>query len=155
MKAGEEVEFLAREIGAAFRPEHNTLAFRARWAAELATLVGGHTWMTNCAYGEQLKGWVDSIDNATDVAMKATLAAVRAEIEAVDSDDGWATDPAGAALEAACLSLFPKTRWMAEAGQRVWGFVTGCGGAYNDVIRFSRNAWLSDLYERCARVARP
>lgn len=148
-----EVEVLAREVGADFRPEHNTLAFRARWAAALAVLVRDLVVFRG-AYPERVCEWADRIDNATDAEMVAILEAVREEIEAIDSDDGSATDPAGAALEMVCLSLMPDTRWMAHAAQGVWGHVTGAGVTFNEVVKFSRDAWLQDLYRRCTEAGR-
>ena len=145
-----EVEALAREIGATFQPADDTAAFRARWASALAVQVGGLGRTHACPYKDRLAGWIARIDNATDAEMPSVLENIRDEIARVDSDDGWAVDPAGGALESVTLVLLPGTRWMAQAGLDVWAHVTGAGAAWNAVVQFSRNAWLADLYERCA-----
>lgn len=146
---GQEIANLAAEIAAPYRPEHDSLGFRSRWVTYLAALVAQHCEHRGYAYPERIQVWVELIDNTPDVWLAQTLEQVRAEIEAIDSDDGWATDPAGAALEAVCLALMPKTRWLAESGQRVWFFVTGAK-AHNAVSKFSKNAWLREVYRICA-----
>ena len=148
-----EVKLLADEIGVKFKPEHDTERFRARWAYELARAVMNSGLCARSAHRESALSWLLQIGDASDADMPGTLRRVREEIEAVDSDDGWATDPACAAVEHVACSLLPDTRWMAHAGNYIWGHVTGAGLSFNEVVKFSREAWLRSVYERCATYA--
>ncbi len=150
------VQRLAREIGAPFLPEHETRAVKVAWVKLLAEEVGRHTWPVLHKYPESVSAWVAQIQNADGVtlALESVCERIRDEIHRQDYDDGWATDPAGAALESVTLALLPGTRWLAEASKSVWRFATGCG-SYNDVVRISQDAWLRHLYLTATDAVQP
>lgn len=153
------VETLAREIGAEFKPEHGTEAFICAWVRELAQSIGG---VFLCRYREKAEAWRRQVVAADDAVMRQECRRIADEITAIDYDDGWPTDAAGAVIHAICImadiALEPRkaiaTRWPAEAGGQVWRYATG-GGHYNAVVRFSMHAWLRHVYERAALAASP
>lgn len=150
------VRRLAKEIGAPYVPEHETPEFMVAWVKMLARTVATHAHSLY-RYPADVHKWCDAIAAADGyAALYETCCIVRESISAIDDgDDGWAADPAGAAIEAVSLALLPETRWLAEASTQVWAFATGCHG-YNAVILFSREAWLRDQYALVAlESARP
>lgn len=145
---------LANEIGATFLPQHEGRAFRVAWVKLLSATVDKHVFPTLYKYPDEIHAWAKQIEDTDGVtlALESALVRIHEEIHAIDYDDGWATDRAGSAMEAVCLSLLPRTRWMAEAGNSVWRFATGCR-SYNDVVRISLRAWLCHMYAAAGRAA--
>lgn len=131
---------LAKEIGAEFHAEDETRAFRIAWV-----------WPVIHSYPDSVHAWARQIAEADGVtlAFEAVLRRVRDEISAQDCDNGWATDPAGSALEHVALALQPNTRWLAHAAQDVWRFASGCR-SYNEIVALSERAWLRSLYDEIA-----
>lgn len=148
------VETLASEIGAEFRAEHGTEAFVCAWARQLADSI---TVVFQCRYPDKAEAWRRQIIALDDKVMRQECRRIASEITAIDCDDGWPTDKAGAVIHAICIMIYialePRraigTRWPAEAGGHVWRYATG-GGHYNDVVQFSLRAWLRDVYGRAA-----
>lgn len=143
------VQALAKEIGATWQPDDEGWEFQVTWVKSLAHIVGDHAWPFLHKYPDKVRAWACEIVAADDGTIEDVLKRVHDGIHELDYDDGWAIDRAGSALECVCLALLPDTRWLAEASQSVWKFVTGCG-AYNDIVKFSQEAWLRQLYEECA-----
>lgn len=138
---------LAEEIGAHYRAGDETDDARALWIKLLAWTVGRFTSLQH-RYSDKVEAWCSEIVFATSHEdLQRTLLRVRDQISRVDCDDGWATDPAGSALEGVCLAHMTDTRWLAEAGSRVWHFAVGAS-SYNEVVAISRKAWLCEIYRR-------
>ena len=153
-KNDKPIERLAKEIGASYDPKHETTDFAIGWTKALAQIVGQHAWPVLHKYPEDVRAWANQIVNAPPVfeAFTYVCESVRTEIHSIDFDDGWATDRAGSALESVCLAMLPGTRWLANASQHVWKFAVGTG-SYNDIVRFSQNAWLCHLYGKVAATS--
>lgn len=151
-----EIASLANEIGQPMPWIADPVTFRAEWAKSLARIVSKlGAWEHRCQYPAKIAEWCALIEATEPAGIFDMLTYVREEISAIDYDDGWALDPAGAALESVCLSLLPNTRWMAHAGNHVWKFAT-CSTAYNDVTAVSMRAWLRHVFDGClAALATP
>ena len=147
-----EVERLAREIGANFAPGDDTPEFRRAFILILVATLGSYSFESR--YRSEVQAWTDQIARTTPTFFPASLDAVRAEIEALDDGDGWATDTTGLALQQVCLSLMPGTRWMAESAASVWRLATGCGRE-NGIVLASRNAWIRHAYLQARLDAAP
>lgn len=147
---------LAREIGAQVWSPPDDLTFMAAWCRELAATVAQHAVLNTYRYGQQVMTWAEEIIDAPNDKIIETCASIHNEILAIDYDDGWPTDRAGSALNAVCLgmthALSDRSRWPAEASQRVWSFATGCH-AYNEVVKVSRAAWQQHVFTQVAAIA--
>lgn len=149
IEAARCVMMLAQEIQHPSANFGDPREFRAHWVKALASRVGKlGAWEHRSRYPEKIGDWCDQIEAAATDDIPALLKSIREQISAIDYDDGWATDASGSVLEALCLSLMPGTRWMAEAGARVWTFATG-STCFNEVSHFSRKAWLRQVFADC------
>lgn len=144
----DEINGLAKEIGVAPLCIVDGERFGEEWCRRLAQIVERHgAWRHGSRYPERIMGWCHSITVAAPGHMRLELRRIRDEIGAIDCDDGWATDRAGAAVEMICLAMQPETRWLANAAKHVWAFAVGTGN-HNEVVKFSQDAWLREQFSQ-------
>lgn len=156
------VRTLENEIG--FRSWHagDPRSVIHAWTRLLARTVGNHAFPSLYEYADEVGKWAERIETAPEHGFLNLCEGVHDRILEIDNVDGWPADRAGNALNAVCLGAMYgldesrcfRTRWPAEASQKVWGFVTGCGMNGNEVISISRAAWQRHLYGQALALVR-
>jgi len=90
--------------------------------------------------------YLKRIIQASDARMASVTKQIRAEIEAVDYDDGWPTNGTNYCLVSFAIVMLPHchdTRWPCELAVKVWQLGTTKSLACNNIISESKNLWIA------------